>query len=180
MTGPEFETSRLQAWRLLPGDEGVLQAVYGDPVAVRWVGDGQPISPAECSQWIEVTQRNYASRGYGMFKLLHRQTAELVGCCGIVHPGGQAAPEVKYCLQREHWGRGFATEAVRGLIDYGHARHGLAALAATVAPANTASERVLLKCGFAEGRRIDHDNGTATQVFYLGCAAVQDQLRDHA
>ena len=47
---------------------------------------------------------NYAKRGYGMFALEEKATGRVVGYCGIVHPGGQPEPEVKYALRRSHWG----------------------------------------------------------------------------
>ena len=77
-----------------------MLAVYGDAEAMRWVGDGTPLSPEECDRWLVVTAENYAKRGYGMFALVERETGAVVGFCGLVHFGGQAEPEIKYALLR--------------------------------------------------------------------------------
>ncbi|MEZ4240466.1 MAG: GNAT family N-acetyltransferase [Myxococcota bacterium] len=153
-----FATARLAGRRLVPDDAAALLAVYGDPEVARYVGDGQPLSPEESVRWVDVTHRNYALRGYGMFALELDETGELVGFAGLVHPGGQAEPELKYALGRPFWGRGLATEAARGLVAHGREAFGLARIIATVDPRNLASQGVLAKAGFAPaGAR---DDGT--------------------
>jgi RimJ/RimL family protein N-acetyltransferase len=161
-----FTTDRLSARRWRTSDVAALLAVYGDAEAMRWVGEGRPITLAECEQWLEVTQANYEKRGYGMFALEEQASATVVGFCGIVHPGGQIEPEVKYAFLRSHWGRGLATEAVLGLVAYGERSHALSYIIATTDPANTASHRVLHKAGFERGERRDNDDGSQTLLFY--------------
>ncbi|HZW28545.1 MAG TPA: GNAT family N-acetyltransferase [Trueperaceae bacterium] len=166
LTGAEaFTTPRLRARRWRPSDLGPLLRVYGDADAMRWVGDGSPLSRDEAERWLEVTAANYARRGYGMFALEDLATGEVVGFVGIVHPGGQEEPEVKYAFARERWGQGLATEAVRGVVAYGAATHGLTRVIATTAPENSASHRVLEKAGFARGELRPNDDGSFTQLF---------------
>ncbi len=52
--------------------------------------------------------------------------------------------EVGYWIDREHWGRGIATAALRAFLDVERARP----LHAGVAPGNEPSARVLTRCGF--------------------------------
>jgi RimJ/RimL family protein N-acetyltransferase len=160
-----FETKRLRVRRLTPDDFDAMYAVYSDRDAMRWVDDGQPICQERCRQWIEVTQQNYARRGYGM------STAELlcddsvVGFCGLVHPRGQATAEVKYALLRTHWGQGFATEMAQGMIDFGHQQFGIKQIIATIARENVASQRVIEKVGMQCIESREEDDGTLTDVF---------------
>src|SRR5579871_739553 len=116
MTPIVFETLRLIARQIQPDDVEAMLAVYGDAEAMRWVGDGQPLDRAQCEQWVTVTHRNYATRGYGMYALVERQSGAVIGFCGLVHPGGQPEAEIKYALRREFWGQGFATEAAAALL----------------------------------------------------------------
>lgn len=161
-----FETARLTARRLAAGDVDALLAVYGDREVVRWVGDGEPLDRAGCAEWVEVTDRNVATRGYGMVALVERGSAgPPIGFCGLVHPGGQVECEVKYAFLRSHWGRGYATEAVRALLAHGAAAHGLTEVIATVAPRNEASQRVLLKAGLRRGEPRRNPDGSTTLVF---------------
>ena len=160
-----FQTTRLRCRRWIRSDFDALFAVYSDPVAMRWVGEGKPISHEGCEKWFEVTETNYATRGYGMFALEDRASGEVVGCCGLVHPGGQEEVEIKYSLLRSHWGAGLATEVVPALLQYGTTHHALSRILATVDPDNLASQRVLAKAGAALRERRIEEDGSVTLVF---------------
>jgi RimJ/RimL family protein N-acetyltransferase len=58
------------------------------------------------------------------------------------------APELGYWLGVDHWGRGFATEAVRAAIDYTFEEFAIDHLIAGARVANPASRNILEKCGF--------------------------------
>jgi len=160
-----FETARLRCRRWVPGDLEALFAVYADPQAMRFVGNGQPITREQCAEWLRVTQENYARRGYGMFALEMRAGGDVVGFCGIVHPGGQPEPEIKYAFARGHWGRGLASEVVPALLAHGAAAFGLPRIIATVAAGNLASQRVLTKAGLSLHARRENEDGSTTLVF---------------
>ena len=161
---PIFETERLIARRLQASDLAPLLAVYGDADAMRWVGDGEPITHEACVKWLEVTENNYRVRGYGMFALVARKTEEVLGFCGLVHPGGQPEAEIKYALKRSYWGSGLATEAAGAMLAYGATEHHLTEVIATTAPENVASHKVLLKAGMQRAELRDNEDGTFTQV----------------
>jgi RimJ/RimL family protein N-acetyltransferase len=70
----------------------------------------------------------------------------LVGACGLGRrPSG--AIELGYWIARSHWGRGFATEAGRALVEIARAL-GLPAIEGSHFLDNPASGRVLEKLGF--------------------------------
>ncbi len=160
-----FETERLLVRRWRDSDLPDLLLVYGDADAMRWVGDGQPITADGCSQWLAITRGNYEKRGYGMFAVELKSEPGAIGFCGIVHPGGQLEAEVKYAYLRRMWGQGIASEALVGLIQYGVSVHGIDRMIATTAPENLASHRVLIKAGMRRGALEANDDGSFTQVF---------------
>ncbi|WP_374675345.1 GNAT family N-acetyltransferase [Ideonella sp.] len=160
-----FETHRLRARRLVAADAEAMHRVYGDADAMRWVGDGEPLDRPACEHWVQVTHRNYATRGYGMFTLTDRHGGAVLGFCGLVHPGGQVEAELKYALAREAWGQGLATEAAAAMLCTGHRLFGLAHIIATVAPAHVASQRVLLKAGMRFGAFRPGEGSDAAQCF---------------
>jgi RimJ/RimL family protein N-acetyltransferase len=57
-------------------------------------------------------------------------------------------PNIGYWLGTRHWGKGYATEAVRALIDHAFTEAGHTALQSSVRVTNPVSRRVLEKCGF--------------------------------
>ncbi len=153
LTTPLFTTERLLVRQIDHADIDDMFAVYGDAESMRWVGDGVPLPRDGCAHWVDVTRTNYEKRGYGMSALVLKTTGEVVGFCGLVHPGGQAEPEIKYALKRAFFGQGFASEAVIGMLRYGRETLGLRHIIATVAPENTVSLRVLQKAGMVEVSR---------------------------
>jgi RimJ/RimL family protein N-acetyltransferase len=72
---------------------------------------------------------------------------EIIGACGFV-THDKAMPELGYWLGVEHWGKGYATEALHALIDYMFGEFDHPALQAGARVTNPASRRVLEKCGF--------------------------------
>ena len=71
----------------------------------------------------------------------------LIGACGLAMTEGPA-PELGYWLGVPFWGQGFATEAVRAVIDYAFTDLGHDAVQAGARVTNPQSRRVLEKCGF--------------------------------
>ncbi len=70
----------------------------------------------------------------------------LIGACGV--DPREDGPEIGYWLGASYWGQGYATEAVRAVIDhaFGDLQH--EALQAGARVSNPASRRVLEKCAF--------------------------------
>ncbi|HMG81075.1 MAG TPA: GNAT family N-acetyltransferase [Xanthobacteraceae bacterium] len=69
-----------------------------------------------------------------------------IGVCSV--DLREDGPEVGYWLGVPYWGRGFATEAVRALIDHAFGDLEHEALISGARVSNPASRRVLEKCGF--------------------------------
>ncbi|WP_298819108.1 GNAT family N-acetyltransferase [uncultured Roseibium sp.] len=160
-----FETVRIKVrkWRL--SDFDTLLAVYGNPDVCRYIDDGSPLSPDEARAWLSVTENNYEKRGYGMWALTSRDTGATIGFGGLVHPGNQKTPEVKYALGVNFWRQGFATEFVSAACSHGFDCFALNSIIATVAAENGASIHVLEKCGFsATGNQLESD-GSITRIF---------------
>jgi RimJ/RimL family protein N-acetyltransferase len=73
--------------------------------------------------------------------------SQVMGACGFTqvdrHP-----PEVGYWLGAKFWGKGYATEAVRAVIDHVFTDLDCEAIHSAARVTNPASRRVLEKCGF--------------------------------
>lgn len=160
-----FATQRLLARRLLAADAEAMFTIYGDPETVRFVGDAQPLTLDACRHWIDVTDANFKRRGYGMVALVERASDEIIGCAGVVHPGQQAEPELKYAFRRDRWGKGYATEAVTALLWFARAHWGVGRIVATVDPNNLSSQHVLAKAGFGHATDRTNEDATITQVW---------------
>jgi RimJ/RimL family protein N-acetyltransferase len=89
---------------------------------------------------------------------LGRRVIGSVGFHGRPDAAGRA--EVGYQVEPASRGRGFATEAVRGLLDWAATEHGVRSFRASIAPDNAPSLALASRLGFAVvGRRIDEVDG---------------------
>ncbi|MGH6726606.1 MAG: GNAT family N-acetyltransferase [Pseudolabrys sp.] len=70
----------------------------------------------------------------------------VIGACGLFMQ--EETPELGYWLGVEHWGQGYATEALHAVIDYAFTDLAHEALQAGARVTNPASRRVLEKSGF--------------------------------
>jgi RimJ/RimL family protein N-acetyltransferase len=86
---------------------------------------------------------------------------DVVGSIGSWDAGDER--DVGYWIGREHWGRGFATEALRAFLEVDGSRP----LRAHVAEHNVGSRRVLEKCGFVFEREAQ-DEDVLEYVMVLG------------
>jgi len=96
--------------------------------------------------------------GPGILALERKDTADVIGYCGLVFAGNGSPdePELVYELLRAVHGCGYATEAGRAVAAWvGGA--GYERLWATVREWNVASRRVLEKLGFRETGQVERD-----------------------
>jgi RimJ/RimL family protein N-acetyltransferase len=94
----------------------------------------------------------------------------LIGMCGLER-NRRGEPEIGYWLGAPHWGQGYATEAVRALIDHAFGDLELDLVTAGARVSNPASRRVLEKCGF------QWTGVVLTRIRALASAAPVDRFR---
>jgi RimJ/RimL family protein N-acetyltransferase len=133
-----IETERLVIRPLEEADRPAVLGAWLDPANER--APGQP----------EDRVRGWAAGvPWGVFE---KQSGEYVGDCSVFFAEEHGEWELAYGINRDRWGRGYATEAVRACVEHAFGELGLEKLVADVDPANAASVRVLEKCGFVRER----------------------------
>jgi RimJ/RimL family protein N-acetyltransferase len=71
-----------------------------------------------------------------------------IGLASLDWADGSDAPELGYCFGVDHWGKGFATETARALIDYAFEEFAIDCIHSGARVLNPKSRHVLEKCGF--------------------------------
>lgn len=162
-------TERLELRPYRRGDIPQIQAIlYGDAQARRLTGGVSDI--AETQATIERYIERQELDGYSFWAVVGRETGEIVGEAGL-KPLEDEGPEVElgYAFGPEFWGRGYATEAARAVLDEAFGSLGLERVVAVTHEANTGSRRVLAKLGFAAaGRHKSQDAGLLYFVLERG------------
>lgn len=88
-----------------------------------------------------------ASGGAEIVFLITTWVGTVLGCCGMAKLDGEH-PEIGYWLGVPFWGKGYATEAARAVIDHAFGDLGYELIVGGARVSNPASRRVLQKCGF--------------------------------
>ena len=87
--------------------------------------------------------------------VFHKEKNKLIGWCGLGPLEFEPAQiEIYYGLSRDFWGKGFATEASKALLDYGFRVIGLDKIVAIVMPENVASKKVIEKMGMIYQKQV--------------------------
>ncbi|HEX6346957.1 GNAT family N-acetyltransferase [Umezawaea sp.] len=155
-----LETDRLVLRRFTESDVDNLVRLDGDPEVMRFITGGRPTSRADVERDHLPAYLDHHERfeGFGFFAVEDGTG----GFLGWVHfrgrpddPPGQV--ELGYRLVRSAWGRGYATEASKALVDKGFAELGVQRVYAETMVVNTGSRRVMEKCGL-ERVRIFHQD----------------------
>jgi ribosomal-protein-alanine N-acetyltransferase len=90
---------------------------------------------------------HHEQHGFGICVVELRSKGEVIGAAGLTHLEDGPEVEVGYRFLKEHWGKGYATEAAAASIAFGLDELGLERVVAVTLPTNRASRRVMEKCG---------------------------------
>jgi RimJ/RimL family protein N-acetyltransferase len=141
---PVLETARLLLRAPLADDAKAIAALANDNrIAQNLLRLPHPYTLQDAETFIASVNRPGSETAF----LITDRADNLLGACGIAKLDGET-PELGYWLGVAHWGKGYATEAARAVIDHAFADLGCDTLLAGARVSNPASRRVLEKCGF--------------------------------
>jgi RimJ/RimL family protein N-acetyltransferase len=145
---PILNTARL---RLEPFDDkhfSGLLALNSDPVVMRFVG-GAPVTPEEVQGDIDEAKHCWASLGFSWWAILVAGTDDMIGAGCVQHIENDSAKpvEVGWRLRPDQWGRGYATEAARTMIDFAFEVLHVRRIYAVADPMNDRSIKVMRRLG---------------------------------
>jgi RimJ/RimL family protein N-acetyltransferase len=118
--------------------------------------------------WIASLTERSQSTTFALFA--KDQGLAFIGACGY-GMREETTPEIGYWIGEPFWVRGYATEAVRAMIDHAFTTTDFDALAAGCRVTNLASRRVLEKCGF-QWTRAD-----LCRIRAIGASVPSDRFR---
>ncbi len=114
---------------------------------MRYINDGAPWPDAVVQKFVDRQVEFYAARRYCRWKLLLKDTEEMVGFCGAGMLEGLPDPEIGWWLAERHWGRGLATEAARAALHDLFTRVKLDRVISVAIPENARSLQIMRKVG---------------------------------
>ena len=140
---PTYEPACLLARNFCPADVPALHAIgHTQNVARMMASIHRNWTRNQTRQWM--TSAPFHGMIGFRIGVYARTTDTLIGFVGI----GGTPTNLAYALGEPHWGRGYATEMVHGLLGHCYAQLGLTTLTAEHYTDNPGSGRVLTKLGF--------------------------------
>lgn len=140
-------TERLVLRPFTPADADRVRAVVRS--GARFLPPGAPGHVAAVPQWLGHGVHELARSGQGVHLAMTDPEAGIVGAISLFKTAwGAGTTEVGYGVHPLYRGRGFATEALRGLAEWVFGTTGLRRIDLTAALDNLPSLRVAQKAGF--------------------------------
>ena len=147
---PEIETARLLLRPYTPQDLDELAAILSNPAVMRYTSRG-PIPKDQVKEVTQQTLQNFITHWqqhrFGVWAVVEKVTAKLIGHCGLNFLPNSPEVEVLYRLDEAYWNQGIASEATKASLRYGFEEVKLDRIVAITVPEHTASRRVMEKCG---------------------------------
>ncbi len=151
-----LETNRLFLRRFTEKDADSVFNLDNDPEVMRYINGGTPTPRDAFENNIFPVFLHYDKRfpGFGFWAAVEKVTGEFLGWFSLRPAENRSRDAVLgYRLCKAAWGKGFATEGARALIDKGFADLGVQRVSATTYQDNLASIRVMEKLGMKLVRR---------------------------
>jgi [ribosomal protein S5]-alanine N-acetyltransferase len=147
MRPPEiFETERLVLRVPRHSDaQAIFEGYARDAEVVRYLVWRPHGDIGETERFLEACARGWAAGDEFPWAVTLKEGGELIGMVGLRPRGFKA--DVGYVLARRWWGRGFAAEALRPVVEWALSQPGVYRVWALCDVDNRASARVLEKVG---------------------------------
>lgn len=143
---------RLRAFE--PAEADALWRWNHDPDVMRWMDDGYAVSLARVRRKLEERAPNaYDDVLYAVEVLADGALIGLVRLRDAEPETGLAELDI-YLGEKEYWGRGYATDALRAMCRFGFEDMRLHKISLTVVTENHAAISVYKKVGFVEEGRL--------------------------
>jgi [ribosomal protein S5]-alanine N-acetyltransferase len=107
-----------------------------------------PLNDRDSQRWMLSYLQAHESSRWGMWYIVLRKRRQLIGNCGFKGEPVKGAVEIGYSIAPEYHRRGYATEAVRGLLQFAFTDPQVRRVLGETLPELTPSIGVLKKCGF--------------------------------
>jgi RimJ/RimL family protein N-acetyltransferase len=112
-------------------------------------------SPERTREELEDDMDFWQVRGYGTWSVFLRETGEFLGIAGLMERPDGRGVAVRFALWPECRGKGYAREAAKAALEFGHAV-GLRRIIGVARETNHASRAVLGDCGMRECGEFQH------------------------
>ena len=145
-----FETERLIVRKFTAADASDVYECCNDYDVIKTtLGLPWPYTLGMASGWIKnQIERQKNNQSYEFAICLKNNPNKVIGCVGLLDINSNAKrAEMGYWVCKKLWKQGIATEAAKGMLNWGFKTLGLHSVIARYFDINPASGKVMQKCG---------------------------------
>ncbi|VVC75360.1 hypothetical protein AQUSIP_06500 [Aquicella siphonis] len=141
----QIKTDRLGMRLLQMSDLDLIAELNADPEVRKFFPDGV-VNRKQTAERMREFISFYDSMGLPCFVIFDLETGEFIGRCGF-GPIETGEIEVGYLIRRKFWNQGYASEALKALLDWAKGNIDADYIIAFTPTEHRASQRVMQKCG---------------------------------
>ena len=162
-----LETKRLLLRNIQASDQAFIVDLWTNADITRYLG-----GPRDKAQMLKDIAENLDDpfiEEYGLWPVIEKETNHPVGHCGLLMKAveGKTEIEVVYVIDRSHWGKGYATEISKKLIEYAFNTKCLHRIIALIKPGNKGSESVATKAGMHLEKEVIRQNDSKMFLYVI-------------
>ncbi|CAH0267272.1 Putative ribosomal N-acetyltransferase YdaF [Peribacillus sp. Bi96] len=177
---PFIETKRLILREVTKADAGDMFTYLSDTDVVKPMG----LDPCQTVNdvWDEIKwYESIFQEGTGIrWGITLKDSGKVIGSCGFLNMVTKHhRAEIGYELNKEHWGKGIAREALEAVVMYGYRHFHLERIEALIEPTNHPSQKLVEKRGFRrEGllRHYEYTGGKFDDLYMY--SLIKEDLND--
>jgi [ribosomal protein S5]-alanine N-acetyltransferase len=145
----DLSTKRLLLRKMQVSDSERLFQIWSNPEVTRFMNIDRLTDKNQAEEMIllldKLSKENTAHR----YSIIELESNDIIGSCGFnILDFENAKTEIGYEISKDHWGKGYAPEAINGLIQFAFNDLKLNRIEAKVEPENANSIKVLKKLNF--------------------------------
>ena len=148
-----METERLNIRLYREDEKQYVIDLFTDQEVMRYVDNGVMTNESAEALWKKLIEDFYPNGKTTIYGVFAKDGEKYVGHCSIrPRPTKTEDWEIGYILEKNSWGKGFATEISSELIRFGFEELELPEIFATIDEDNLNSVKVAEKCGMSFNR----------------------------
>ena len=150
-----IRTDRLQLRELVSEDALFILELVNEPSWLLHIGDKGVHNLEDAQRYIANGPRaSYEQHGFGLYLVELSDATTPLGICGLLKRETLDYPDLGFAFLPRHWGRGYAIESARAVLEYAKEEMGIERVAAITKVDNASSIRVLENLGMKVERRL--------------------------
>lgn len=145
---PTLETDRLVMRKLKVSDYADMFEYSKQDVVTKYLLWRSHPDARYTRDYLAFIQSQYRSGNFFDWALVEKTSGKMIGTCGFARLDFENnLAEIGYVINPAFWGKGYATESVRKVIEFGFERMNLHRIEARYIIGNEVSRSVMEKCG---------------------------------